>query len=219
VCGHQDPPRGRFHALRRPAHVRRAPLAAVGLAVIAGLQPDMGEAGQRRLHGLRRPSSGDAIALHEVGWGHVHGAHAAWGGHPAVPRPALELLSAVIASLPASARRLDTLASNAASPRLGLPPQRDTEWRASLGVPSGPHVGLPPAPQVVLHGFPGGKVVGHAPPLAACAPPIEHRVANGAPRMLARAAGCSAPWQQRLEPWPGVIGPSCRRRETCHAWT
>jgi hypothetical protein len=136
-----------------------------------------------------------------------------------VPLPARALLNAVIASLPASSRRLDTLALNAASTRLGLPPKRDTEWRASMGVQSGPHVGLPPAPNVVLHGVPRGNVVGPAPPLAACAPPIEHRVENGAPRMLARAAGYSGPWQQRLAPLPCVIAQICRIRETCHACT
>jgi hypothetical protein len=80
-CGHQDPPRGRVHYLRRPAQVRLDPIAAFGVAVIAGLQPDMGEAGTRRLNGLRRPSEGDAIAIPEVGWVPCHGAHEALWVH------------------------------------------------------------------------------------------------------------------------------------------
>ena len=199
--------------------MRLDPRPPVGCAVIARLQPDRGAAGNRRLKGLRRPQEGDAIAIAEGCWGPVHGAPEAVCGPSEGPLPALELWRAGLASRPAQSRRLDTLAVQEASARLGRPPASAPERLASLGRPSAPDRCLPPSPKGVRPGVPWGTVVGQAPPWAARAPPIEPGLENGTPRRLARAARGSSPWPPWLEPLPCVIGQICRRRATFQACT
>jgi hypothetical protein len=58
--------------------------------------------------------------------------------------------------------------------------------------------------------------VGQAPPLAARPQHIEDRIENVAPRVLARAPGFAAPWQQRLEQLPFVVGEIGRIRDALH---
>jgi hypothetical protein len=168
--------------------------------------------GKAALRLVRRPS-GDAIALQDVCWVSCDGAPQAWGSHQQRALPARDRLGAGIASGLTHPRRLDTLAIQAASPGLGLPPQGHAVWLASAGVHSGRHRYFPPSPPVVLHGCPGGQVVGPAPPRAARPPPGEDRLAKVAPRVRAWAPACSGPWQPRLAPWPCVVGESGRLRE------
>jgi hypothetical protein len=52
--GDKDPPRGRLHDLRCPASVLLDPLLSLVLAVVGRIEPDMREAGKRRLDMGRR---------------------------------------------------------------------------------------------------------------------------------------------------------------------
>jgi hypothetical protein len=191
---------------KRPLHSwQYGDKTSVYFSSIAGLPPDMREAGKCHLDMRRRQQQRHAIPVHDVRRMHFYCEHPPLRVYQDVPLVAFDSLCPIIPPLASHCGRLDALTVDDASPRLHVAAPRAPELFSARRVPLLPDSRLTPEAKGVIRCLPCWELMGQPAPLTTRPDDVEDCIEHLTQRVLPRSTRFCGTREKRGNPLPLII--------------